>query len=218
MFHNPNDPTATNPATNPAINPVPIDLGALIASRICHDLISPLGAISNGLELMAMSGEPPSAEVALITASIEAANAKIRFFRIAYGAAKPGVTLAEGEIRSVLETYFNGARCSAVWLGPRETPRLEARLAFLAVQCLETALPYGGEITVEHHEGRWHMTATGREVRLAPEMWGLLDGKATEGAEFPAAQVQFAMLAEHTAGRRPAPDYEVSDGRIILRI
>ena len=65
------------------------EIAALIASRICHDLISPIGAIGNGMELMALSSgqEQSSPELDLISQSVENANARIRFFRIAYGSA-----------------------------------------------------------------------------------------------------------------------------------
>jgi histidine phosphotransferase ChpT len=68
----------------------PRDLTSLIGSRICHDLISPLGAIGNGVELLAMSGTAPGPEMDLISQSVENANARIRFFRVAFGAARGG--------------------------------------------------------------------------------------------------------------------------------
>ena len=65
-----------------------LDLAALISSRICHDLISPIGAINNGLELLGMSGQSlDTPEMSLINESVQNASARIRFFRIAYGAA-----------------------------------------------------------------------------------------------------------------------------------
>ncbi|HMS96693.1 MAG TPA: histidine phosphotransferase, partial [Tabrizicola sp.] len=60
------------------------DLAALIASRICHDLISPLGAIGNGVELLAMERAGP--ELDLLSESVAHANARIRLFRISFGA------------------------------------------------------------------------------------------------------------------------------------
>ena len=65
------------------------DLAALLGSRICHDLISPIGAIGNGVELMLMDGAGRAPEVALISESVDAANARIRFFRVAYGVSSP---------------------------------------------------------------------------------------------------------------------------------
>ncbi|MEO0403208.1 MAG: histidine phosphotransferase, partial [Pseudomonadota bacterium] len=64
-----------------------VNLAALIGSRICHDLISPIGAINNGLELLGMSDQRDGPEIDLISESVENASARIRFFRIAYGAA-----------------------------------------------------------------------------------------------------------------------------------
>jgi histidine phosphotransferase ChpT len=66
---------------------VNIELTSLIGSRICHDLISPLGAIGNGVELLAMSEVAKGPEMSLIAESVENANARIRFFRVAFGAA-----------------------------------------------------------------------------------------------------------------------------------
>ena len=64
----------------------PRDVNALLGSRICHDLISPLGAIGNGVELLSLSGVRAESELSLIARSVESANTKIRFFRIAFGA------------------------------------------------------------------------------------------------------------------------------------
>ena len=61
------------------------DLAALIASRICHDLISPIGAIGNGVELLAMEPGGTLPEMALISESVANANDRIRFFRICFG-------------------------------------------------------------------------------------------------------------------------------------
>ena len=63
------------------------DLAALIGSRICHDLISPIGAIGNGVELMMMDGTAKTPELALIAESVANANARIRYFRVAFGSA-----------------------------------------------------------------------------------------------------------------------------------
>ncbi|MEP3017383.1 MAG: histidine phosphotransferase, partial [Tateyamaria sp.] len=55
-----------------------VNLGALIGSRICHDLISPIGAINNGLELLGMSNEREGPELDLISESVGNASARIR--------------------------------------------------------------------------------------------------------------------------------------------
>lgn len=65
------------------------DIASLVGSRICHDLISPIGAISNGVELIGMTQGTDGAEMSLINDSVQNANARIRFFRVAYGSATP---------------------------------------------------------------------------------------------------------------------------------
>ena len=75
------------------------DLAALVGSRICHDLISPLGAIGNGVELLGMTGVPDGPEMDLIAESVGNANARIRFFRIAFGAAAADQRIGAGRNR-----------------------------------------------------------------------------------------------------------------------
>ena len=84
----------------------------LIGSRIFHDLVSPLGAIGNGVELLSMStsGAAAAPELALIGQSVDSANARIRFFRVAFGAAGEGSHLNNSEIRSNLATVYRNGR------------------------------------------------------------------------------------------------------------
>lgn len=179
------------------------NLAALIGSRICHDLISPLGAISNGLELLAMSGQAATPELALIGESIAAANSKIRFFRVAYGTAPPGSTLAQGEIAAILRDYFNGVRADVVWHPVREIQRREVKIAFVAIQCLESALPYGGRINVRRDDQGWCLSAQSEKLRLNPDHWALLQDQE-KAVDLAAAQVQFGMLLMLTRWRTPS--------------
>jgi histidine phosphotransferase ChpT len=192
-------------------------LAALIGSRICHDLISPLGAISNGLELLAMSGTMQGPEMDLIAESVAAANAKIRFFRIAFGHAAHGATLARAEIASVLDGYFHGSRTTLTWLPQHEIQRREVKLAFLAIQCLEAALPRGGEIEVALSQGQWRLTATAEKLRLDPEAWAWLEGSDSP-ADLAPAQAQFAALADLARFRKPGLSVAIDEGHITLEV
>jgi len=193
------------------------DLAALISSRICHDLISPLGAISNGLELLSMTGQANSPEFDLLNSSIENANSKIRFFRIAYGRTPHGSSLSQGEVRAVLGDYFQTSRISANWIPGREIQRREAKIAFLAIQCLESALPYGGEITVTLDSTRWHVSADAPKLRRIDAAWNMLTGQDSE-EEVDAALVQFAVLAELARFRVPPLEVSFSDTRIEISL
>ena len=167
------------------------DFAALIGSRICHDLISPLGAIGNGVELLSMSGAGGGPELALIADSVANANARIRFFRIAYGAAAGEVT--EAEIRSILTGMAEGGRVAIDWRIAGPVSRARAKLAFLALQCLETALPFGGKITVAAKGAVWEARAEGARLTVDAVLWANLSAAASDPAIAP-AQLQFALL------------------------
>lgn len=193
------------------------DLTSLIGSRICHDLISPLGAISNGLELLELSGMPVGPELDLITQSIDSAKSKIRFFRVTYGRAPTGSTLAQAEITSILGDYFKDARVTVLWHPMREVQRREIKIVFLAIQCLESVLPYGGEIHVTLEGTEWLITASSEKIRPLPDLFNLLTG--IQGQEdLSAADVQFGMLAMLTQWRKPAMRITMEETSVQMRL
>ncbi|SPJ22232.1 histidine phosphotransferase family protein [Palleronia abyssalis] len=126
---------------------IPSEFNGLLGSRICHDLISPIGAINNGLELLGMTGQADTPELALIHDSVEAANARIRLFRLAFGAAEAGQRTAWGEIEGIVDRMSQG-RIAIEWLTPSDMDRSEARLSLLLLLCAETLMPFGGSVVV----------------------------------------------------------------------
>lgn len=170
------------------------DINALIGSRICHDLISPIGAIGNGLELLEMTIGAKGPEMSLIEDSVTNANARIRFFRVAFGDAKPSQMVGKSEVLSILADLANGGRFSYVWHPTHDVPRTDVRLAFLAIQCFETSLPLGGVIEVTEDQGNWTMVAQGRRVVVEPRLWdGIASGGEVDQGLKP-SEVQFALL------------------------
>ena len=173
------------------------DISALVGSRICHDLISPLGAIGNGLELLSLTGEatPQGPEMALIAESVDNASARVRFFRVAFGAAAPGQSLGRADLLSILSDSFRAGRIAIDPALEGAVPRAEAKLALLLVLCLETTLPRGGTIRVEGGAQGWRLRAEGPDLRIEARLWqGLAEGRAPDGLS--AAEVQFALLPE----------------------
>lgn len=169
------------------------DFSALVGSRICHDLISPIGAISNGVELLAMTDGDTSAEMALISESVENANARIRFFRIAFGGAKVDQLVSRSEVLSVLSAFAKGGRHTYYWQIDQDSQRRNVRIAFLLLLCMESALPTGGNITVHKEDDVWVVTAESDRLNYDATLWDGMIGKS-EPIAHSAAQVQFAML------------------------
>jgi len=192
------------------------DIAALVGSRICHDLISPLGAIGNGVELLGMSGLEHSPEMALISESVENANARIRFFRVAYGAATDDQRISRGEITSTLAAAARGGRLSYLWEPEGDQARREVRIAFLLLQCFETALCYGGDIHIRRDGAAWELTAEADRMKLDDGLWESLTNRRTR-VQISPALVQFAMLPEvlEECGRTLA--LKIAPDRIIAR-
>ncbi len=181
------------------------DLAALLGARLCHDLISPLGAIGNGVELLMLDGKPPSPELALIAEAVAAANARIRFLRVAVGLAGAGQQIGAAEVTGLLADTLDGGRISVEWQPQGPQDRREVRRAFRALMCLYGTLPAGGRITVTRTDAAWQFTAAGPNLRHDATLWDLLSDPQAEPPELTPAQVQFALLrADLLAGPGPA--------------
>ncbi|MBC7736614.1 MAG: histidine phosphotransferase [Candidatus Saccharibacteria bacterium] len=174
------------------------DLAALLGSRICHDLISPIGAISNGLELLMMDGGQGGPEMVLISESVANANARIRFFRVAYGIAQSDQRIGRSEVQSILGDLTRGGRLQIEWQSEVDLLRREVKIAFLLIQCLESAMAYGGKVLVLLQDGRWQITGSAHKLRIEAGLWEILVDPKADFAVVP-AQVQFPLVAEELA-------------------
>jgi len=88
----------------------------LMASRICHDVISPAGAINNGLELLQEMGLEDGGEaIGLIAKSADQVNRRLRLFRYAYGAAGSKDLVDTKDLRRVAFDYLEGGRAVLEW-------------------------------------------------------------------------------------------------------
>ncbi len=191
------------------------DSASLLGSRICHDLISPLGAISNGLELLAMSGVTDTPEMKLIEEAVDGANARIKLFRVAFGASSGSQMLARSEMLKILDGCYGGGRLKVRWSPPSDPTRTEAKIALLAILCVETVLPQGGEIVINAERGNWQLQGFGPAVRFDAEVWGALTRQA--GQALPSSQVQFTLLREAFERTGQVPQVGHSDSAVSLQ-
>ncbi|MDA7424422.1 histidine phosphotransferase family protein [Thalassococcus lentus] len=172
-------------------------LAALVGSRLCHDLISPVGAIQNGLELLSLSGGASgdmAPEMSLIQDSCASAAARIRFFRIAFGTADSDQMLGAKDIAANLSGIAKGERLRAEWLAPGDHARSDVQMGFLGYLCCETALPQGGRVAIDRSAKGWLIRAEGPKLAVDPDLWGVLAGHGRTDQITP-DRVQFALLS-----------------------
>lgn len=177
-------------------------LAGLIGSRICHDLISPIGAVTNGLELLEMAGLPEGPEADLVNQSARSAAARIKYFRLAFGDcsdADADRTVRSSEVSSVLDDVFEHGRTHVHWEVLDDRPRIEVKAALLAIMCVEAGLCGEGIIAASCHGNNWIIRGNGPKLNLNPSLWAPLTERATDESDVtniaPSA-VQFALLPD----------------------
>jgi histidine phosphotransferase ChpT len=190
------------------------DLAALLGSRLCHDLISPIGAIGNGVELIMMEGGTPSPELQLIAQSVAAATARIKFFRIAFGLSGGEQRLSRKDITKVLADNSAGGRVTIDWQPTLDIGRGDAKLAFLAILCCESALAYGGRITITLDDGKWLVAAHADRLRIDDKVW---DSLSEANPDLTPAQVHFALFAAEISAQRHRLITEITETSVSLR-
>lgn len=155
-----------------------LDLGALLVSRVCHDLISPVAAISNGLEILADEDDAAMKMHAmkLIEHSVGQAKARLLFARLAFGAmGSAGAEIDLGEVGQVAADFFRTGKAKLDWQMPaiavdKEIIRVILNLAALGADCI----PRGGSLVVKGEQVKdkfmASITAKGLKANLAPDI------------------------------------------------
>ncbi|MBB2971296.1 histidine phosphotransferase family protein [Mesorhizobium sp. RMAD-H1] len=182
------------------------DLGALLCSRICHDIISPVGAINNGLELLEEGGADEDA-MNLIKASARNASARLQFARIAFGAAgSAGVQIDTGDAQNVANEYMKGEKAEFSWNGNRVLlPKNKVKLLLNLILIGNAAIPRGGSLVaaIENAEAepRFVITAKGPMLRVPPKFLELHSGKTPEEPiDAHSVQPYYTLLLAQEAG------------------
>ncbi|HKK34712.1 MAG TPA: histidine phosphotransferase family protein [Paracoccaceae bacterium] len=158
---------AAGPATRRLGEP---EIAGLVAARLCHDLISPAGAIGNGVELMREIGGPPGPELDLVADSADKLAASLQFLRLAFGPAPAGESAGLAGVRRIARRWFAHQRAELDWPeGDGDSTRRAARLRLNLLQAAASSLPRGGMVTMrERATGGFAVRAEGPVV-AAPE-------------------------------------------------
>lgn len=163
-----------------------LDLAALLCSRVCHDLISPVGAVVNGLEVLeeAKDEETKTFALDLIRKSARNGSAKLQFCRIAFGAA--GVQIDLGEAQTTARGFLEDNKTKLAWNLPRVlSPKNRVKLLLNMLLIAGQTIPRGGQLTVDPigsgESTGFKVSAAGANAKVPPAVSALLAGDA--GAE-----------------------------------
>jgi len=202
----------------------PLELASLLCSRLCHDMLSPVGALSNGLELLADEKDPEMRQrcFELLEQSAKISADKLKFFRLAFGAAGGfGEQVPVAEARALVDALAgNNARISVNWALASETlpkPAVKTLLNFALISL--DALVRGGTIAIaaEQRDNASEIVvrAEGAKVAFDPAIGQALDGSLPDG-ELSSRTAPAAMLAILAAETGGGLQYAVSETALTM--
>lgn len=189
-----------------------LDLAALLCSRVCHDLISPVGAIVNGLEVLEEEKDEATKTFALdlIKKSATTASAKLQFCRIAFGAAgSAGAQIDTGDAEKISRGFLEDDKTKLSWKLPRVLlAKNRVKLLLNILLIAGQTIPRGGQLTVEPIGTGDTMgikvTAAGANAKVPPAVASLLAGEIGEGIDAHRIQPFYAGLLAKDCGAKTA--------------
>jgi histidine phosphotransferase ChpT len=186
-----------------------LDLAALLCSRVCHDLISPVGAIVNGIEVMEEDKDEETKTFALdlIKKSAQQASAKLQFCRLAFGAAgSAGAQIDLGDAEKAARGLVDDGKTTLTWNLPRlllEKNRVKLLLNMILIAA--GTVSRGGTLTVDPVPGGegvagFVVTAAGLNAKLNPATAELLSGSPSHPVDAHAIQPFYAGILARDCG------------------
>lgn len=201
-----------------------IDLAALLCSRLCHDLLSPVGALTNGLELLSDEKDPEMRQrcFELLEQSAKTSADKLKFFRLAFGAAGGfGEMVPVAEPRALIDALVSAnARISVNWaLAGDALPKPAVKTLLNLAQIGMEALVRGGTLDIaaemRGNASEIVVRATGQRIAFDPAIGAALDGSLPV-AELSSRTAPAAMLQKLAASVGGGVQYHVGDETLVL--
>src|SRR5256885_3088190 len=204
--------------SSPGPAPDTLELAALLCSRVCHDLISPVGAIVNGLEVLDDNPKPEDREFALdlIRKSAKTASARLQFCRLAFGAAgSAGAQIDLGDAQTMARGHIEDGKITISWNLPRLLlSKNKVKLLLNMLVIAQQTIPRGGVLTVDavgEGDGMgFRVTAAGLNARVPQNIADLLSASSAASIDAHAVQPYYTRLLAQACGLAVtlAPDGE----------
>jgi histidine phosphotransferase ChpT len=186
-----------------------LDLAALLCSRVCHDLISPVGAIVNGIEVMEEDRDEETKTFALelIKKSAYQASAKLQFCRLAFGAAgSAGAQIDLGDAEKAARGLLEDGKTTLAWNLPRQLlAKNRVKLLMNMLLIAAGSISRGGTLTIDPVPGgeavaSFVVTASGLNAKLNPTTAELLAGSPSHAVDAHAIQPLYAGILARECG------------------
>jgi histidine phosphotransferase ChpT len=198
--------------SSPGPAPDALELAALLCSRVCHDLISPVGAIVNGLEVLDDDPKPEDRDFALdlIRKSAKTASARLQFCRLAFGAAgSSGAQIDLGDAQAMARGHIEDGKYTIAWNLPRLLlPKNRVKLLLNMLVIAQQTIPRGGTLTVDAiGEGEtmgFRISASGLNARLPQNIADLLSAASPPGVDAHAVQPYYTRMLAQACGLKVA--------------
>ena len=199
------------------------DLAALLCSKVCHDIISPVGALNNAIELLGDAGTGDDA-FELVTSAAKTAATRLKFCRLAFGASgSTGASIDTGDAQAVAEPYIEEERPDLVWQGERMIlPKNKVKLVLNLLLVGVAAIPRGGTVTVSiegtQEQPNFTVHAAGKRVRVPVAFDEIMDGDMPEnGVDAYTVQFYYTLLLAQEAGMTLSADLGDEDYTLTAR-
>jgi histidine phosphotransferase ChpT len=200
-----------------------IEFAALLVSRVCHDLVSPVGAVVNGLEVLEDERDAAMRADALklVASSASQAAARLQFARLAFGAGgSVGAHLDLSQVGRVVQGLVDGGKISVDWrAAPLNWPKDWAKLLMNATLLASDCLPRGGRITVETSTDpaapSFRVQAQGQNARLSADIERVVRGEHL--AELDGRSIQAFLSYRLADSLRTSLNLRVAEGEVEIR-
>ncbi len=194
--------------SSPGPAPDALELAALLCSKVCHDLISPVGAIVNGLEVLDDNPKPEDRDFALdlIRKSAKTASARLQFCRLAFGAAgSSGAQIDLGDAQNMAKGHIEDGKVTLTWNLPRLLlPKNRVKLLLNMLVVAQQTFPRGGTLTVdpvgEGDATLFRITSAGLNARVPQNIVDILNGTSANTVDAHAVQPYYTRLLAEACG------------------
>ena len=198
-----------------------VGLSALMSSRLCHDLVNPVGALSSGLDVLddpEVDEEMREDALDLIKSSTEKAVALLKYARLAYGqAGGAGAEIPYDEARDVLVGLYASAKASLDWRAPTgQGPKEEVKALLALANAAADCVPRGGVVVVSPDQDGFRIEASGPRLFLNEETLRAVAADPTD-LKPKQAPLYLSSLAVRQAGGQLSAEIDGEKAVMLLR-